>query len=196
MLSLYLPGTSVLHRAPVWLKLLTMALIGLAVMVAPSPVFAAVVLGCVLGSYAVAAVPLATLWRLTRMVLLLVVVIVACQWFFSSWQLAVLVGLRLLCLVTAANLLTLTTRTSDLIAAVETLLAPLARFGLRPERVGIAVALTMRFIPVLSEQGRRVREAQAARGVTARTTFVVPLIISTLRMADGVGEALEARGWE
>jgi biotin transport system permease protein len=82
---------------------------------------------------------------------------------------------------------------SDLVSTVETILSPLTRLGIRPDRVGIAVSLTLRFIPVLIEQGSRIREAQAARRVKAPLTFLVPLIIRTLRMADGVGEALEVR---
>ena len=121
------------------------------------------------------------------------IVIVGFQWLFSSALVAAIVGLRILFLITAANLLTLTTSMSELISTVETILSPFSRFGLRPEKVGIAIGLALRFIPVLIEQGTKIREAQAARGVTAPFTYLVPLIIRTLRMADGVGEALEVR---
>ena len=194
MLSLYIPGTTLVHRAHAWVKLLILAVCGTAVMLIPSPI----VLGCgvlvIAVLYAVARIPATVVWRMTRTILLFILVIAGFQWFFSSALVAALVGLRILFLVAAANLLTLTTSMSDLIATVETLLAPLSRFGLRPERVGLAIGLALRFIPSLVEQGALIREAQAARGVKSRFTYLVPLIIRTLRMADGVGEALEVRG--
>jgi len=195
MLSLHIPGASLVHRAPAWVKLLLLCLSGTAVMFVSSPLVLALALALVLIGYAVARIPVRALWRMTRGVLLFVVIIAACQWYFSTPLVAAVVCLRILYLLAGANLLTVTTQMSDLISTVETLLTPLARFGVRPERVGIAVALPLRFIPVITEQGARIREAQAARGVKARFTYLVPLIIRTLRMADGVGEALDVRGF-
>jgi len=194
MLSLYVPGTTLVHRAYAWLKLLFLCVCGTAVMLISSPLIVGCAVVGVALLYVVARIPLRTVWRMTRTLLLFILVIIGFQWYFSSASLAVLVGLRILFLVAAANLLTLTTSMSDLIATVETILTPLSRFGLHPERVGIAIGLTLRFIPSLVEQGALIREAQAARGVRSRFTYLVPLIIRTLRMADGVGEALEVRG--
>ena len=126
------------------------------------------------------------LWMIT-----LVVVI---QGLLVSWTLAAEVGLRIMLVLTLANLLTLTTSTTALIDAFETGLSPLRRFGVRPERVGLMVSLVLRFIPVLLEQAAVVRQAQQARGVRDVRAFLVPLVIRTIRMADGLGDALEVRG--
>jgi len=194
MLSLYVPGTTFIHRAYAWLKLTILCVCGTGVMLISSPM----IIGCgvtgVALLYVAARIPIGVVWRMTRTLLLFVLVIIGFQWLFSSASLAVLVGLRILFLVAAANLLTLTTSMSDLVATVETLLKPLSRFGLHPERVGLAISLALRFIPSLVEQSALIREAQAARGVKSHFTYLVPLIIRTLRMADAVGEALEVRG--
>jgi len=193
MLSLYVPGASPIHRAPAWLKLIILCIVGTATMIVSSPVVLALEFATIAVGYALARVPLPTIWRLTRSLLILVAIVGACQWLFSSITLAVVVSLRLICLVTAANLLTTTTPLADLISTIESVLTPLARFGLKPDRVGIAIGLALRFIPMISEQASYIRQAQAARGVRAPFTYLVPLVIRTLRMADGVGEALEAR---
>jgi len=194
MLSLYVPGTTFVHRAYAWVKLLILCVCGTAVMLVSSPVVVGCGVAAVALLYIAARIPMATVWRTTRILFLFILVIIGFQWWFSSAPAAILVGLRILFLVAAANLLTLTTSMSDLIATVETLLKPLSRFGLHPERVGLAIGLALRFIPSLVEQGALIREAQAARGVKSRFTYLVPLIIRTLRMADAVGEALEVRG--
>lgn len=194
MLSLYLPGDSLLHRMPAWAKLLALCIGGTLAVFVSSPTILAIALACVVVLYALARVPVRTAWRMTRSLLAFVVLVVALQWAFTGPTMAALVGLRILLLVLGANLLTLTTSTTELIDTIERALGPLRRFGVRPERVGLAISLTLRFIPVISEQAARVREAQAARGVRAPLTFLVPLAIKTIRMADGVGEALEVRG--
>ncbi|MCL2482975.1 MAG: energy-coupling factor transporter transmembrane protein EcfT [Propionibacteriaceae bacterium] len=194
MVSLYLRGDSLVHRAPAWLKLALLCVCGTAAMLVNSPVILGVALAAVSVAYAVARIPASVVWRVSRTIVVFVLVIAGCQWFFTSLSVAVVISLRILFLVAAANLLTLTTEMSSLIATVDTILGPLRRWGLDPDKVGIAIALTLRFIPVLVEQGAMIREAQSARGVKARFTYLVPLIIRTLRMAEGVGEALEVRG--
>lgn len=193
MLSLYLPGVSGIHRLPAGLKLAAVAALGTTVMLIPVwPVLAAILL-VITSLYAVAHIPARHIARLARNVAMLALVIIALQWWLATATAGVTLSLRLASLIFAANLMTLTTPLSSLIATVETLVKPLSRLGVRPDRIGIAVGLTLNFIPLLSEQGARIREAQSARGVRAPFTFLVPLIISTVRLADGVGEALEVR---
>ena len=194
MLSLYTPGTSFLHRCPAWIKILSLCIGSTAVMFISSPVALGIILVAVLSGYALARIPLALLWRLTRAILVFVLLVAGLQWVFASLLLGIIVGLRILALICAANLVTCTTTTTDLVAVVEKALSPFARFGVNPEKVGIAVSLTLRFIPVLADMGARIREAQAARGVRSHTAYLVPLLVRTLRMADSVGEALEVRG--
>ncbi|BEK86327.1 energy-coupling factor transporter transmembrane protein EcfT [Nocardia seriolae] len=194
VLSLYHDARTPVHTVPAGTKLLVLAVAGTALFFVPSIVWLAVALAVVLGLYGLARIP----WRTTgRQVLGLapfLALIMLAQVIFTGWQSAILVGERLLTLVLLANLVTLTTRTSAMIDTVERVLRPLKPLGVRPERVGLLVAMTIRFIPVIREQAELVRAAQRARGIERSTVFLVPLLIRTLRVADGVGEALDARG--
>lgn len=72
---------------------------------------------------------------------------------------------------------------------------PLRRVGVNPERVGLMLQLAIRAVPQVIDLGRRVREAQHARGLAASPrAFAVPLIVGALRRADAMGDALAARG--
>jgi biotin transport system permease protein len=66
--------------------------------------------------------------------------------------------------------------------------------GVDPTRVGLAFGLAVRFVPVLASVAADIREAQAARGLD-RSVFAlaVPLTLRTLRMADEIAEAIDAR---
>lgn len=94
----------------------------------------------------------------------------------------------------AANLVTMTTRLSDLQALVLWLMRPFARF-LPAKPVSIAIALMIRFIPVMGERAARLSDAWRARSPRrARARLVAPLALGALEDADRVAEALRARG--
>jgi biotin transport system permease protein len=75
------------------------------------------------------------------------------------------------------------------------MLAPLRRFGVNPERVGLVLAMTLRCIPLLSGLVSDVTEARKARGLGfSLRALAVPVVVGALRTADAMGEALAARG--
>ena len=103
--------------------------------------------------------------------------------------------MRMIAAVAAANLVTLTTRLSDLMAVLERLTAPLARLGLSPRTLSLAVALVIRFVPVLLDRQARLAEAWSARSPRRPGwRLLVPATLATLDDADRVAEALRARG--
>ncbi|WP_018681819.1 energy-coupling factor transporter transmembrane component T family protein [Actinokineospora enzanensis] len=194
MLSLYHEARSPVHALPAGVKLLVLLAAGSAAFLVRSVPVLAAALGVVVVLYVIARVPWRVALRQSVPVLPPLVVIAAAQGLLTGWSTAALVALRLLAVVLLANLVTLTTRTSAMVATIEALLRPLRPLGVRPERVGLVVALTIRFIPVIKEQADQVRAAQRARGARRGTGFLAPLLIKTLRLAAGLGEALDARG--
>lgn len=103
--------------------------------------------------------------------------------------------LRLVTAVAAANLVTMTTRLSDMIATLETLGRPLRHLGLNPRTFSLSVALVIRFFPVLSTRMAQITESFRARS-TRRPghRILVPATLAALDDADHVAEALRARG--
>jgi biotin transport system permease protein len=70
--------------------------------------------------------------------------------------------LRMITAVAAANLVTMTTRLSDMITVLERLMRPFA--GLVPPRaLALAIALTIRFIPVMLDRAAQISESWRAR---------------------------------
>jgi biotin transport system permease protein len=119
----------------------------------------------------------------------------AWQLVLTGWERAVVVVGQLVVAVALAGLVTVTTRTSDLLDVLESVLRPLRRFGVDSTRVALVLALTVRAVPVLVRLAAEVRDAHRARGVVAGPrAFAVPLLVRTLRHADALGEALAARG--
>ncbi|RZU30766.1 energy-coupling factor transporter transmembrane component T family protein [Blastococcus saxobsidens] len=196
MLSLYVPGRSVVHRAPAGLKLGLLAALGVGLFLTERP---AVVGGALVGALAVGLGAARLPWRAlavqVRPVWLWLALLFVFHLLATDLRTGTVAVLRLLALLVTAAVVTATTRVTALVAVVEWLASPLRVFGVRPARIGLVIAMTLRFIPLVAERAARIREAQAARGAyRLRWGMAVPLLVQVLRMAATVGEALDARG--
>lgn len=196
MLSLTAPHATPLHRLSAGAKLaaLAVATVWIVALEAPLPVAGAaagvaalhLALGLRIAGHALR--HLRPLWPFAAVLL--------------AWHLwtgdplrGVLIGLRMGAAVALANLVTMTTRLDDMIAVMERLARPLSALGLPPRRLALAVALVIRFTPVL--MGRAAQLADSWRARSPRRPgwrLAVPLALSALDDADRVAEALRARG--
>jgi biotin transport system permease protein len=147
----------------------------------------------------VADLPASVLARQARAVLWWLVALFVMHAVLTDVLTGTLTVLRLLTLVLAAAVVTATTRVTAMVAVIERICRPLQWVGVRPARIGLVIAMALRFIPLISERADRIREAQAARGGSVRglrglTTTTVPLLVQVLQLAHTVSEALDARG--
>jgi len=192
--GLYQPGRTPVHRVPAGYKLLAVFGGGSVVLLVDDPVPLAVAVSCVGVLYGVARIP----WRVAlahaRPVVPVLALLWAAQWATAGVEVATVAVLRLFTVVLLATLLTLTTRVSEMVAALEAALRPLRHLGVRTERLSLAISMTLRFIPLLTEVVAQVREAQRARGLDRNLlALAVPVLVRALHTAEQVAEAIDAR---
>jgi biotin transport system permease protein len=90
--------------------------------------------------------------------------------------------------------LTLTTRSADLQDVVERLLTPLQRFGVRPARFALQMALMLRFIEHFFVLWKRLDDSHRLRtGKGGGLKLLAPLTIQMLQTARRVADTLEVR---
>lgn len=195
MISLYLSRQSWLHRWPAGVKLLCLALIsiGLYFVVWPGPMGLA--LAATLGLYASLGKHALHQLKVLRPLLFLFAAMFLVQWWTVGLTEGLVLVLRMSTLVLLANLITLTTRMDAMMDAVTPALYPLRWVGASPERIGFAVALLIRFVPVLMATLHDLRESWRARGGgRALWRLAIPMTIQAIRLSDRVADALAARG--
>ncbi|PJI94510.1 energy-coupling factor transporter transmembrane component T family protein [Luteimicrobium subarcticum] len=195
LLGAYVPRDSVVHRAPAGAKLVALLAVSVAVLAVPGPWAVTSLAALLLAVTLAARLRPRHLWQQVRPLRFAVPVLFALQWWSLGPERAALLCARLVLLVALAGTLTLTTRTSDVLDALTAATRPLRVVGVRPDRVALVLALTVRSIPVLVALSDDVRAAQRARGRERDVrAYAVPLVVGTLRRADALGEALRARG--
>lgn len=133
----------------------------------------------------------------------------------SYWRLTITTGslyralymsVRILLLIIASAELTYATTPNDLTDAIEKLLYPLRFIGLKNVVHTLAMMMTiaLRFIPTLIEETQKIMNAQKARGadlengklidrIKALIPILIPLLISSVRRAYELAEAMECR---
>ncbi|WP_309128489.1 energy-coupling factor transporter transmembrane protein EcfT [Microbacterium sp.] len=195
MISLYRPGTGVLHRMPAGVKLAALATCALALSLVPLGVAGtAATLIAASALHPLSGLPLATLleawWRLRW----LVVVLGGALWLFTSPAQAMTSTGRVVTLLLLASVVTATTRTGAILDVLTRALAPLRRLGVDPGPVALTVSLTIAMVPVVAGFADQVRDAQRARGARLGPRAALPLLVLTMRHADDVGDAIVARG--
>lgn len=197
LLGTYAPGTSLLHRCPLWLKALLVLGACLAVMTARDWRFSLCTLALTAAVSAACGLGVRRWARSLRPLLLLVVLLTAYHLVANGPARAADVVLSLLAVVTLTRLLISTTPLPRLIDGLVLLSSPLRLAGVDPERIGLAVSLMIRSVPWLFGVLASLRDAAAARTVRPHPVqLVTPAVISTVDYAHRTGEALAARGLE
>ena len=219
----FYPVESPLHTLDPRTKILSVAVLVVGLFLVDSLAGFLVVAAAVAALVAVGRIPLLTFLRLLRPVLFIVVLTAVFQILFSregaalfEWgileihaggvELGLTLAMRILLLVSAANLLTATTAPVALADGIEDLLSPLKRVRFPAHEVAMMMTIALRFIPTLYEEAQKITNAQAARGADyddggpirrarAMVPVLVPLTVGAFRRADELAEAMESRGY-
>lgn len=219
MVGQYLPGTSFVHRLDPRTKLVSSLLIIASALTARGWGFLPVAVG-VLAAAILSGVPLLFLWRGLKYLWFILVFTFLLQLFFTPGEVLYHLGplqitreglllggqmlARLILLVLSGTLLTLTTSPLNLSAGLEILMGPLKRVGFPVHEISLMMSVSLRFIPTLLEETQIIIKSQQSRGasfgsgglkdrMTAILSLMVPMFAGSLRRAEELATAMEAR---
>ena len=223
-LGQYFPGNSVVHRLDPRTKLIMLVVYIIALFCAVSWVSYAVVLAFLAMTIMISTIPLKSLFRGMKPLILILVFTGVLNLFFtdgetvliSFWRItitlegvvrAILMVARILMLISGTFLLTYTTSPISLTDGLESLLGPLKVLRLPVHELSMMMCIALRFIPTLIEETDKIMSAQKARGadfetgsllerVKALVPILVPLFISAFRRADELATAMECRCYQ
>ena len=213
----YWPGDSPIHRMDARAKLLLSLAVMAIAFVAQTFCSLAVVAVFVAGLFVLSGIPLGSALRSIVPLIFIVVItallnvlfvqtgdVVAHWWVITittgGIRMAFFIALRLVILLLAMSLLTLTTPTLDITDAFEYLLDPFRRFGLPAHELSMMMGLALRFMPLFVGELTTIYRAQVSRGavlskwrVSTLTALLVPLFTSAFRHAETLSAAMDAR---
>ncbi|MDQ1197783.1 energy-coupling factor transporter transmembrane protein EcfT [Agrobacterium sp. SORGH_AS 787] len=197
MRSLYAEGTGWLYRLSPRIKLLTLAAFSAGLFLTRDPlILSLAVILAVLILWQAHLGLRGTLSRL-RPVFLTIALIAAFSVLLIPFMDATITLLRLSALTLLATAITASVNISQFMDEITYALRPLEKLGLaNAADVGLAVGLVVRFVPEIISRYHTLSDAHRARGSRVRlTSILVPLVIMTLKDADAIADAIDARGF-
>jgi len=114
--------------------------------------------------------------------------------------------IRIILMISITQLLTLTTMSTDINNGLEWILSPLKLIKVPVGVFAMLISLTLRFIPTLLTESRKIMQAQASRGVDFNEgslkdkvnqiiSLLIPMFVISFKRADELSNAMEARGY-
>jgi len=217
----YYPGNSFLHRLDPRSKLLSCLFVTTSLLLVDAVPRLALFVGLGILLWRLSGVPAAAYLKNLKAFLFLFVLAFAVHALQMRWSAAfpflhvgissggvvdgVRYTLRLGLVIHMASVLTMTTTPLALTDGLERLLAPLKRLKVPIHEFALMMMLTLRFVPILTREADRVRNAQLSRGLAIQgglvrriktvTPMVLPLLFSAIRRAEELAVAMEARGY-
>jgi energy-coupling factor transport system permease protein len=206
----YNPGSTLLHRLHPLAKLFIAVLICVAAFIFASWIVPAALAALLMLLHAPRSIGFRRLLAALKPLPFFIALIVLANVFLTHretlWWRSVEAGLvqalRIIVIVVAANLFLAVTDAMDLSDSALRSLRPLRRFGLRIGELSLMTMVTFSFIPLMTEEARRLRLALAVRcgfpkrgvgEIRAAVPLLAPLIVGLFRRADEIDLALRAR---
>lgn len=141
------------------------------------------------------------LWRQLRLFAVFSLCLSIFQLFNSTAAMAAADGLRLFGLTASAVFISAVTAGSALLRALERCLKIFAPLGLNPRQTALALALVLRFLPLLQQTYAELRQAQKARDsaklrLRGQTQLLSLTLMRLIEAQENIAEAIAARGFE
>ncbi len=217
----YFPGNSVIHRLDPRMKLVLVIAVIVLIFMMDTFIGNLVVFGFIVFVVILSRVNVRFVLRgLKPLWFIILLTFVLNTFFYSggrelfSWWIfrvseegltsAVRLAVRLIYLITATTMLTLTTSPIALTDGIESLMKPLKAVRFPVHELAMMMTIAMRFIPTLIEETDKIMKAQTARGAefdsgsvfkraAGMVPLLVPLFVSAFRRADELAFAMESR---
>ena len=216
----YFPGKSVLHRLDPRMKILLT--VGYIVMLftVSNPLGLCVGILFLIFAYAISGIPPLMITKSLKPVIPIIIFTTVLNMFFVKgdplfdWWIfhisrqglltAVVMTIRIICLIAGTSLLTYTTSPITLTDGLERLMKPLKKVHFPVHELSMMMTIALRFIPTLIEETDKIMSAQKARGADlesggimqrarALVPILIPLFVSAFRRADELALAMECR---
>ena len=121
-------------------------------------------------------------------------------------EMALMVLLRVLNLISLSAILTFTTKPTDLNGGIEGIFAPFKFMRRGISIMAMMISIALRFIPTLLNESQKILKAQASRGVDFNdgsfkqkvmqiVSLLVPMFVISYKKAEDLANAMEARAY-
>lgn len=123
---------------------------------------------------------------------------------FSDVSYSFMISYRIFIMLILTLILTLTTKSMDIVYAITNLLYPLKLFGVNTKDISLMVGIGISFMPILKQEYITIKQAQLAKGYypklgkikTYCVCIFVPYLTNCFKKVDDMSIVLQAKGYD
>ncbi|WP_062522088.1 energy-coupling factor transporter transmembrane component T family protein [Demequina silvatica] len=194
LLGIYRPRRTLMHRAPVWFKMLLLVGMSITCVVVSDPVTSIGITAACLLLLASTLPPLKATLKGMGAIVVIAILTTLFQLWRGDWVRALDLAGDIVAIAALALAVSSSTSMGAMLDFVTALARPL-RWLLPPETIGVMVSLTLRAIPEAAQILTESRVAARARGLERDPrAILIPTASRTVGFALDLGQALHARG--
>lgn len=129
-----------------------------------------------------------------------VLLTVLLNFIFMNWLQAILIGFRILLVCNITYSYSHINSVSQIASAIELVMKPLKKVGIRTEGIGLIINIAISFLPILKNELNQLILSLKAKGLKINVrnmTFVMErVIIAIFKRTDQIEEALIVKGYQ
>ena len=200
----YIETNSWIHQLNSTIKLLALLVISIGLFMIKNEIVLHIVLLITLLFFIMTKIPLLEYIKAMKGSFYIVLLTFLLNLPFSSFDYSFLIAYRIGIMVLITVLLTLTTKSMDLVYAITNLLSPLKLFGVNPRDISLMVGIAINFMPILRREYIIVKQAQMAKGFYPQIRHIkqycysifLPYLTNCFKRVDEIALALQVKGYE
>lgn len=200
----YIDGKSIIHKTNSTVKLILLIIISIYIFTVRNYIILNVIFGIVIILLLLSRIKFVHYLKLIRDSIYFVVITFVINLFFSDVIYSFMISYRIFIMLMLTLILTLTTKSMDIVYAITNILLPLKIFGVNIKDISLMVGIGISFMPILRNEYITIKQAQIAKGYLPKLGKIkihaicifIPYITGCFKRVDDMSLALQAKGYE
>lgn len=200
----YIDGKSIIHKTNSTVKLILLIVVSIYIFTVKDYFVLNIIFGIVVILLLLSRIKFIHYLKLIRDSIYFVIITFVINLFFSDVTYSFMISYRIFIMLILTLILTLTTKSMDIVYAITNILTPLKIFGVNIKEISLMIGIGISFMPILKQEYIKIKQAQIAKGYLPKFRKIkryaicifIPYITGCFKRVDDMSLALQAKGYE
>ncbi len=200
----YVDGKSIIHKTNSTIKLVLLIAISIYIFTVKDYFVLNIIFIAIIILLFLSRIKLINYFKLISSSIYFVIITFAVNLFFSDMAYSFMISYRIFIMLLLTLILTLTTKSMDIVYGITNILLPLKIFGVNTKDISLMVGIGISFMPILKNEYITIKQTQRAKGYYPKIGKIkqysicifIPYLTGCFKRVDDMSIALQAKGYE
>lgn len=200
----YIDGKSIIHKTNSTIKLILLIAVSIYIFTVKDYFVLNIIFATTIILLLLSRIKFVHYLKLIRDSIYFVIITFVMNLFFSDIIYSFMISYRIFIMLMLTLILTLTTKSMDIVYAITNILLPLKIFGVNIKDISLMVGIGISFMPILKNEYITIKQAQTAKGYLPKIGKIkqyaicifIPYLTVSFKRVDDMSLALQAKGYD